>query len=67
MQLKNKKSIIKFLEYKSILVEFGLGKAGGLVKFSSFYYSFAKVDVTNKQKKKTNKQVRVRTGVAQHF
>ena len=36
---------------KFILVEFGLGKAEDLVKFSLFDFCLAKVDVTNTHKK----------------
>ena len=43
---------------KFILVEFGLGKAEDLVKFSLFDFCLAKVDVTNKQ---TNKKTYMMT------
>ena len=43
-------SLVNFGLIKLILVEFGFGKADGLVKFSFFFLvSLIKADVTNKQ------------------
>ena len=42
-----------------ILVEFGLGKADGLVKFNLFDFSLVKSDVTNKKEKEKRKKRKI--------